>query len=52
MQSHCQPSTGVAYEAEYVEHDGLWYGRQWDPVRQRYCWWLLEDDGSQLGPIV
>ena len=52
MQSHCQPSTGVACEAEYVEHDGLWYGRQWDPVRQRYCWWLLEDDRSRLGPIV
>ena len=25
---------------EYVQHDGHWWGCEWDPAHQRHCWWL------------
>ena len=34
---------------EYVQHDGLWCGCEWDPTHQRYCWCLAAADGSQAG---
>ena len=34
---------------EYVQHDGLWWGCEWDPAHQRHCWWLAAADGSQAG---
>ena len=29
---------------EYVQHDGLWWGCEWDPAHQRHCWWLAAAD--------
>ena len=37
---------------EYVQHDGRWWGREWDPARQQYCWWLASADGSQVGHAI
>ena len=37
------------YDVEYVEHDGRWWGCEWVPARQQYCWWLAASDGSQAG---
>ena len=34
---------------EYVEFDRWWWGCEWVPARQRYCWWLAAADGSQIG---
>ena len=34
---------------EYVQHDGHWWGCEWDPAHQRDCWWLAAADGSQAG---
>ena len=31
------------------KHDGRWWGCEWVPARQRYCWWLAAADGSQVG---
>ena len=42
----------VASVVEYVECDGRWWGQQWDPTAQRFCWWLAEADGSQLGHTI
>ena len=33
---------------EYVQHDGCWWGCEWVPARQRYCWWLAAADGPRL----
>ena len=52
MQSHCQPSTGDAYDVEYTENEGLTWWRRWDPDRQWYAWRLVDSDGSLLGPVV
>ena len=43
---------GVAHEVEYVEYEDVWWARQWDPIRQWYCWWLVDDDGTWLGPGI
>ena len=37
---------------EHVQHDGLWWECEWDPARQRYCWWLASADGSQVGHAI
>ena len=37
---------------EYVQHDGRWWGYEWDPARQRYFWWLAAADGSQVGHTI
>ena len=37
---------------EYVQHDGRWWGCDWDSARQRYCWWLVPADGSQVGHVI
>ena len=37
---------------QYVECDGCWWGCEWVPARQRYCWWLAAADGSQAGHIT
>ena len=37
---------------EYVQHDGLWWGCEWDPAHQRHCWWLAAADGSQAGHTI
>ena len=37
---------------EYVQHDGRWWECEWDPARQRYCWWLAAADGSQVGHTI
>ena len=37
---------------EYVQHDGCWWGFEWDPAHQRYCWWLAAADGSQVGHTI
>ena len=39
----------VALMVEYVACDGRWWGQQWDPTAQQFCWWLAAADGSQLG---
>ena len=38
------------FAVEYVEHDGRWWGCEWIPARQRYCWWLAAADGSPGWP--
>ena len=50
MQSHCQPSTRGAYEVQYVEYEGLTWGRWWDPDRQWHAWQLADSDGFPSGP--
>ena len=53
MQSHCHPSTGPAYEIEHVQIGNLRWGRQWDPDRQCYSWWLVDPrDGVRVGPVM
>ena len=42
----------VALAVEYVECDGRWWGQQWDPTAQQFCWWLAAADGSQLGHTI
>ena len=37
---------------EYVQHDGLWWGCEWDPAHQWHCWWLAAADGSQVGHTI
>ena len=37
---------------EYVQHDGLWWGCEWDPAHQRHRWWLAAADGSQAGHTI
>ena len=37
---------------EYVLYDGRWWGYEWVPARQRYCWWLAAADGSQVGHTI
>ena len=37
---------------EYVLHDGRWWGYEWVPAHQRYCWWLAAADGSQVGHAI
>ena len=37
---------------EYVECNGRWWGQQWDPTAQLFCWWLAAADGSQLGHTI
>ena len=33
------------FDVEYVEFDGCWWGCEWVPTRQQYCWWLAVSDG-------
>ena len=40
------------FAVEYVEYDNCLWGREWDPARQRYCWWLASSDGSQVGHAI
>ena len=40
------------FEVEYVEFDNRLWGREWDPARQQYCWWLASADGSQVGHAI
>ena len=40
------------FDVEYVEFDGRWWGYEWDPARQQYCWWLPAADGSQVGHAI
>ena len=40
------------FAVEYVEYDNCLWGREWDPARQRYCWWLASADGSQVGHAI
>ena len=42
----------VALMVEYVACDGRWWGQQWVPTAQQFCWWLAADDGSQLGHTI
>ena len=42
----------VALMVEYVACDGSWWGQQWVPTAQQFCWWLAADDGSQLGHTI
>ena len=42
----------VAMAVEYVECSGRWWGQQWDPTAQQFCWWLAAADGSQLGHSI
>ena len=37
---------------EFVQHDGRWWGCEWDPAHQRHCWWLAAADGSQAGHTI
>ena len=39
-------------DVEFVEYDGRWWGCEWVPARQRYCWWLAASDGSQAGHTI
>ena len=40
------------YDVEFVEFDGRWWGCEWVPARQQYCWWLAVADGSQVGDTI
>ena len=40
------------FAVEYVEYDNCLWGREWDPARQDYCWWLASADGSQVGHAI
>ena len=40
------------FAVEYVEYDNRFWGREWDPARQRYFWWLASADGSQVGHAI
>ena len=40
------------FAVEYVEYDGRWWGCEWIPARQRYCWWLAAAGGSQVGHTI
>ena len=40
------------FAVEYVEYDNRFWGREWDPARQRYCWWLASADLSQVGHAI
>ena len=40
------------FTIEYVECDGCWWGCEWVPARQEYCWWLAAADGSQVGHTI
>ena len=40
------------FEVEYVEYNDRLWGREWDPARQRFCWWLASADGSQAGHTI
>ena len=40
------------FYVEYVEHDGRWWGCEWVPAHQQYCWWLAAADGSQVGHTI
>ena len=42
----------VALMVEYVACDGRWWGQQWVPTAQQFCWWLAAADGSQLGHTI
>ena len=42
----------VSLAVEYVECNGRWWGQQWDPTAQQFCWWLAAADGSQLGHTI
>ena len=35
-------------DVEFLEFDGCWWGCEWVPGRQQYCWWLAAADGSRL----
>ena len=39
-------------EVEYVEYNDRLWEREWDPARQRFCWWLAAADGSQAGHTI
>ena len=68
LPPHSSPWTPAAHDAsmvleeeeeesedepvEYVQHDGRWWECEWDPARQRYCWWLAAADASQVGHTV
>ena len=39
-------------DVEFVEYDGRWWGCEWVPARQKYCWWLAASDGSQAGHTI
>ena len=40
------------FAVEYVEYNNCLWGREWDPARQRYCWWLASAHGSQVGHAI
>ena len=42
----------VALMVEYVACDGSWWGQQWVPTAQQFCWWLAAADGSQLDHTI
>ena len=66
LPPHSSPWTLAAYDAsmvleeeeddepaiEYVECDRLWWGCEWVPARQQYCWWLAAADVSQVGHTI
>ena len=43
-EEECEEDLAV----EYVEYDNCLWGREWDPARQRYCWWLASAVGSTV----
>ena len=40
------------FAVEYVEFDNCLWGREWDPARLQYCWWLASAEGSQVGHAI
>ena len=47
-----EPEDELVEFVEYVQHDGRWWGCEWDPAHQRYCWWLAAADGSPAGHTI
>ena len=52
LEEEEEPEDEPVEFVEYVQHYGLWWGCEWDPAHQRYCWWLADADGSQVGHTI
>ena len=37
-------------DVEYMEFDGCWWGCEWVPARQQYCWWVAAADHTIWRP--
>ena len=47
-----EPEEELDDDVEKMEFDGCWWGCEWVPARQQYCWWVAAADGSQIGHTI